>query len=281
MSNRKRHSKITTEKAILDIVIITGGRYDMLKKCLDALQAQENAPAFDVYILDNNTDNKERLQNKALFEYPIVTDSKRVTQDLGFPAANNEAVRMGNAPLILLLNDDVELKPNAIKIAVDTMDDERIGALGAKLIFPDGSKSGPSGKVQHVGMGMDISGNIVHPLIGWSVDNPKCNVSREVLCVTGAFMMTRRVLWNKIGGLYEGYGLGTYEECDYQMALKTMGKITYINTAIQGTHYTGATLYKKQEQGKVRGYPLQQNKTIFRARWEQSGFFKWDDYLFY
>ena len=65
------------------------------------------------------------------------------------------------------------------------------------------------------------------------------------------------------------------------MAVQSMGKKIWINTDAQGTHYTGATLYKKQEQGKAVGYPLQQNAMIFKARWSQSGLFRWDSYKFY
>ena len=129
MGKRNRHKKV--ESSLVDIIIVTGGRFDMLRKCLTALEAQEDAPPFSVFIIDNNTENKERLHNKDLFEMDIVTDSKRLTQDTGFPQANNEAARMGSSPLILLLNDDVELQPDAIKQLSLTMDDESIGVVGA------------------------------------------------------------------------------------------------------------------------------------------------------
>ena len=274
---RNRHNK-SASQSLLDILIITGGRWDMLKKCLVALEAQENAPSFSVLIVDNNTDNKERLHNKDLFEMGIVSGTKRLTQDTGFAEANNVAARMGHSPLILCLNDDVELKPDAIKQMVDVLDRDEIGVVGAKLVFPENSKSGPAGKIQHVGMAMDISGNVTHPLIGWSPDNPKCCVSREVFAVTGACMMTRRSLWSEIGGFDLIYGLGTYEEVDYQMQVKARGKKVWLNVDAQGTHYTGATLYKKQELGKVSGYPIQQNAMIYKARWGQSGLFYWTDY---
>lgn len=272
MSKKRQHKKKET-KSLLDVIMITGGRFDMLRKCLTALEAQKDAPPFGVILIDNATDNQERLRNKDLFEHPLVSNTKRLTQSIGFPAANNEAVNMGSAPLILLLNDDVTLEPDAIKQMVGTMDREEIGVVGAKLVFPENSSRGPAGKVQHVGMGMTINGDINHPLIGWSPDNPKCCVSREVFAVTGACMMTRRNLWKKAGGFYEGYGLGTWEEVDYQRSVKTLGKSIWINADAKGTHYVGATVEKKQI-----GYPLQQNAMIFRARWAQSGFFEWTDY---
>ena len=276
MSNRKRHTS-KSNTSMLDIIIATGGRFDMLRKCLQALEAQKNAPPFSVYIIDNNTDNKERLYNKDVFEMPVITETKRLTNEVGFPKANNEGVRIGNSPLILFLNDDVELMPDALKIMVDTLDDEQIGIVGAKLTFPvdSASKARPAGRVQHIGMGMGINSEMVHPLVGWSSDNPKCNISREVISVTGACLMTRRSLFRQLGGFFEGYGAGTFEDVDYCFGVQSLEKKVYINVDAQGTHYTGATVEKKQ-----RGYPLQQNNLIFRARWQSSGLFRWTSYEF-
>jgi len=250
----------------------------MLRKCLAALEAQEDAPPFLVYIIDNNTDNKERLHNKDIFDMPIITDTKRLTNEVGFPKANNEGARMGNSPLILFLNDDVVLKPDAIRNMIQTMDDDKVGIVGAKLTFPvdSTSKIRPAGRVQHVGLGMNISGDVIHPLVGWSADNPKCCVTREVIGVTGACLMVRRSLFRQVGGFNEMYGAGTYEDIELCLAVQQLGKRVIINADAQGTHYTGATAEKKQ-----RAYPLQQNALVFRARWQGSGLFRWTSYEFF
>lgn len=274
MANRKR-----IKQTAIDIVIATGGRFDKLKLCLNALQAQEGAPKFAVHLLDNNTNTKERLHHKDLFEHPVVTDTKRFTQDMGFPAINNAGARMGVAPYILFLNDDVELFPDALKQLYSVMKkDADMGVIGAKLLFPNDSTSPirPAGKVQHVGMASTIRGQISHPLVGWSADHPKCNVSREVICVTGACLMVRRDLWGRIGGFFEGYGAGTYEDVELCFAVRQLGKKVFINVDAMGYHYTGATSEKKQV-----AFPLQQNAMTFKARWAQSGLYRWSDWEFF
>ena len=269
---RTKNTKPT--KKLVDVVIVTGGRFDMLKKCLKALEVQENASEINVFVVDNATDNKERLYNKDIFEMPVVTNSKRLTNERGFPGANNEGARLGSSKFILFLNDDVELEPDTIHQMLNTMKDKTIGIVGAKLLFPEGSTRGPAGRVQHIGLGMSITGAIHHPLVGWPDKHIKCNISREVIAVTGACLLIRRDLFKKIGGFDEVYGLGTYEDIELCFVARTLGFRTYINTNARGTHYTGATVEKKQ-----RGYPLQQNALIFKARWAQSGLFAWTDYL--
>lgn len=272
MAKRKR-----IKETAIDVVIATGGRFDKLKLCLDALQAQKDAPKFEVFLMDNNTDTQERLHHKELFEHPVIKESKRVTQSLGFPAINNLGAKMGHAPLILFLNDDVELFPDALFQLYSAMK-KGIGVVGAKLMFPKDSTSEirPAGKVQHVGLASTIRGNIIHPLVGWSPENPKCNVDREVLAVTGACLLVRRELWDKAGGFFEGYGIGTFEDIELCFAVRMFGQKVFVNTNAKGYHYTGATAEKKQVK-----YPLQQNALIFRTRWAQSGLYKWTDWEFF
>lgn len=270
--NRKRRvfSAPKNTNSEVDVVIITGGRWDFLKECLDALQKQ--TIPVNIILIDNASDMAERHQNESLF---VGLTTKRIQQGLGFPAANNEAVRMGSAPLILFLNDDCILSENAIEKMVETMKDPSIGVCGAKLIFPlSSAQNRPAGKVQHIGMGLTIRGDVVHPLIGWSAENPKCRVSRDVFCVTGACLMTRRDLFKKIGGFDTAYGAGTYEEVDFCMKVRGLGKRVFVNCEAQGWHYAGATAEKKGI-----GFPIQVNSLIFRAKWHS--FLSWDDWKFF
>jgi len=278
MSNRKKPKSTKSATPSIDVALLTSGRFDLLRKCLKSLEKQEKAPPFNVYILDNGSDTEDRLRNKDIFELPIITKSKRLSNNLGFPKGANECARMGTAPLIMHLSDDIELEPDVLRIVVDQFKDETIGIVGIKLLFPKDSTSPgrPAGKVQHIGLAMDIHGDIVHPLMGWSADHPKCNVSKEVLGVTGACYSIRRDLFNRAGGFYEGYGLGTFEDIDMCFHVRSLGKKVFINTDAVGYHYVGATAEKKQQP-----FPLQQNSMIFKARWGPSGLFRWSDWEIY
>jgi GT2 family glycosyltransferase len=185
---------------------------------------------------------------------------------------------MGKAPLVLLLTDDVLLSETAVDRMLETMKDDSIGMLGIKLLFPDDSvdPNRPAGKVQHIGLSMDVEANVIHPLVGWSADNPKCCVSRDVFGVTGACFVIRRELFNRAGGFDEDYGLGTYEDVSLSLSVKAQGKRVYLDTDIIGHHHVGATAQKKN-----LGFPLQQNANIFKAKWSQSGLFLYDSYKYY
>lgn len=272
--NRKHGVSSRDSQAQVDIVITTAGRFDCLKECLSALDKQEGV-SFSIYIVDIASDPEERIANQDIFDGHV---SKRLQQNVGFPSGANEGARMGSAPLILFLGDDVTLQVGALLKMVQRMENETIGVCGAKLLFPPTSTSPqrPAGKVQHVGLALNIRGEIIHPLIGWSPDNPKTCISREVLATTGACFMVRRNLFSKIGGFDLAYGLGTFEDVEMCFRVREMGFRIFVDTDAVAYHYVGATVEKKQS-----GFPLQQNSVTFRSRWGGTPYMLWDEWSFW
>src|SRR5688572_7889766 len=163
----RKQKRQPSQKPLIDVVIVTGGRFDMLTKCLDALYRESETTPLNIILIDNATSAEERIANEHLFTKNEWLQTKRLTQEVGYSAANNEGARMGNASLIMFLNDDVELHEGAIQTVVDTFKDETVGAVGIKMMFPPDSKDKyrPAGKVQHVGMALNIRGDAEHPLV--------------------------------------------------------------------------------------------------------------------
>lgn len=281
MSRKKHRSK----QSVLDVVITTAGRFDCLGKCLEALYREAQTTPLSIYISDIDSPAEERIQNAKLFQYNPEKDpnhnvlafqTKRFTQNVGFPTGANESARLGRSPLVMILNDDVELHDGAIHEITENFLSDTIGVVGIKLIFPQGTPHGPAGKVQHIGVSLNIRGEPIHPLIGWSPDHPKTQNSREVWAVTGACMTVRRELWSKLGGFDLVYGKGTWEDVDLCLKVRNLGKLIWLNTKATGYHYTGASQEKRKET-----FPLYQNMQTFRARWGQSGLLMWDEFTYY
>lgn len=85
--------------------------------------------------------------------------------------------------------------------------------------------------------------------------------------------MTRRVLWDQLGGFQEVYGAGTFEDMDYCFSVRSLGgRIVFLPSA-RATHFVGGSI--KQGAGQ-QGFPLQVNETIFKGRWAQ--LLAWDEW---
>lgn len=259
----------------------------MLSKCLDALYKEAQLTPLSIYLIDNASPAEERIQNAYLFDYQSDKDltkgvvefrSRRLQQDVGFPASNNEGARMGRSPLIMFLNDDVELHAGAIEKIVQDFTDPSIGIVGMKLIFPPDSTNPyrPAGKVQHVGIGINIRGEPTHPLLGWSPSHPKTCITRDVYAVTGASLTIRRQLFQKLNGFDLLYGAGTYEDVDLCLRVRQSQSRIIVDCNATGYHYAGATQEKKRV-----NYPLQMNIMKFQSKWAQTGAIFWTDHDFW
>lgn len=279
----KHHNNSSTSKVEIDLAVLTAGRFDLLEKCLDSIYKEAQLIPLNVQIVDNGSDPKERAAHSELFVYQKEKDpagniksfiTKRLTNNVGFPMGANECGKMGRSSLIMFISDDIELLPGAIEKVVRRFDDATIGIVGMKFLFPADStrKDRPAGKTQHCGLAVNVRGDIIHPLVGWSANHPKTSVTRDVWAVTGACFTIRRSLFNKFGGFDPVYGKGTFEDVDLCMKVRQAGLRVFLDAEAQGYHYVGATVEKRQE-----SYPLQQNKQTFMARWQNSGLVYWTE----
>jgi len=277
---------------LLDILVPIYGEFGLAEKAIDRVKAAAEPLTPDKYriiAIDNGTptwiskETHEEIAPQKMAE--PVRDLLRANHDaffrvddnVGYPQAVNQCAERGISPLILILTSDVFLEPGAIHAMVSALDEPSIGAVGPKLLFPTDMESphGPGGTIQHAGLAFDVRGKPYHIFIGWSADNPRANVRRDMAAVTGACFMTRRSLWQQIGGYDPRYGLGTFEDIDYCFAVRSLGKLVLFEPKAVGFHLvSGARL----QGANSNGFNLPLNETIFRGKWAHM--LSWDEWRY-
>lgn len=258
--SRKRNK--STSK--IDIALLSCGLVELpvFKDCVEAIKREAEDVGAKVYVYLNGAPKETKPD--FIQSIPDGFEIKQSSERVGFPAGANRAIKAGSAPLVLFITDDIILHPGSLKILIDRMkSDNEIGVCGMKLIFPEDSAdpTRPAGRVQHIGHGVDIRGEVTHPLMGWKPDNPKCNVSREVISVTGGVFLVQRTAFQKVGGFFEGYGLGYFEDVDLNLSIRDRGWKIWVETGAVGTHYTNMSMNKSETPPNMAG-----NKMMFRMR---------------
>lgn len=263
---------------LVDVCLLTCGmvKPSIFENCISAIKSEMQTIPSRLIVFQNGPVPDAMINTqKAIFS--TLPPMSRVTssqQRLGFATGANRVVRSGHARLVLFITDDIILKPDCLEVLVKRMNDVQIGICGLKLLFPlDSNESGPAGTVQHVGHGISIRGSITHPFLGWSADNPKCCVSREVASVTGGCFMVRRKVFEQSSGFFEGYGIGYFEDVDLCMTITKLGHKVFIDTDAQAYHYVG------QSMRQVERPPLQFNEMILHTRHPND--FRWSEYEIY
>jgi GT2 family glycosyltransferase len=129
----------------------------------------------------------------------------------GFAASVNRGARhAGEADDIVVLNNDVIAHRRWLeRLQWAAYREERIGVAGPKLLYPDG-------RIQSAGTSRNLGALewFDHRYRFKPGHHGPANVRDAVLATTGACLYLKRPLWDQLGGLDDGFGMG-YEDVDY------------------------------------------------------------------
>jgi len=118
----------------------------------------------------------------------------------------------------------------------------QIGAVGGKLFFPDG-------RIQHVGVVLGIGGGACHVLAGQAGNSPgyfgSALVIRNYSAVTGACCMTRRAVFEEVGGFDERFALD-FNDVDYCLRVGARGYRIVGTPFAQLYHFEGASFGSRE-----------------------------------
>lgn len=195
------------EPPLVSLVVPTGGgrrtvrgeSVVVLEGCLRSLVTATTYPRWEVVLVPSEGTDPAVLELAAeiLGDRLVVAP---VTGEFSFSHSVNEGVRAAEGELVVLLNDDTEvIEPAWLDRMVAVAQDPKVGVVGAKLLFEDGS-------VQHVGIVHDDRWLPVHAFRLEPDDAAHFGamlVDLDYLAVTGACLMTRRALYVELGGFTE------------------------------------------------------------------------------
>lgn len=119
----------------LDICLVSWRTRDLLRACLGSVVEQPEVA--QIIVVDNASgDGTAEMVKQEFPSVQLIANS----ENLGFAAGNNQAIRAGNSPYVLLLNPDTEVQPGALAAFLEAFEeDEQIGAVAAQLLLPNGT----------------------------------------------------------------------------------------------------------------------------------------------
>jgi GT2 family glycosyltransferase len=118
----------------LSIIIVNWNTADLLKKCLNSII--ENIPEFsyEIIVFDNGSEGHSRKVLQEFSEVRKIYNDKNI----GFAAANNQAVKHSIGEYILFLNPDTEIHSDILTPAIKFLENSSYGILGVRLRLPNG-----------------------------------------------------------------------------------------------------------------------------------------------
>ncbi|QSR86373.1 glycosyltransferase [Candidatus Methylacidiphilum infernorum] len=208
---------------LISIVMSTRNRAELLYQCLQSILAHVSIP-YELIIADNcSTDATAQLLAKV---EGIKTFKNE--QDLEYLLSVNKAASMAKGKYLLLLNNDIILSPQSIDHLLRTIESyPGCGAVGCKLVRPDGSLQEAGSIIWADGSGLAYGRNDPNPM------SPEYSFVREVDYCSAACLLVRRELWERLGGYDPRYVPAYYEDSDLCLGLWSLGyKVVYQPAAL-------------------------------------------------
>jgi GT2 family glycosyltransferase len=196
----------------VSILLVLFNRAELTFACLRSI-LECGSEDLEVIIVDNaSTDDTSKLLDRVCGAQII-----RNPTNSHFLLAANQAARQAQGEHILLLNNDAQLLPGAVRIALRTLTSASdIGAVGGRIVLLDGT-------LQEAGSIVWNDGSCFGYGRGDDPMAPEYMFRRDVDYCSGAFLMTPRRVWEQLDGFDEAYKPAYYEEADYCMRLWERG----------------------------------------------------------
>ncbi|PWH12713.1 MAG: glycosyltransferase [Anaerolineae bacterium] len=235
-----------------------------LKRCLHSILTKSTYQNFEILILENNSRQPETF---TLYEELQRRDGRiRLVEyhhnPFNYAEINNFGASQARGEMLLFLNNDTEvITPDWLERMLEYAQRPDVGAVGAKLYYPQGL-------IQHVGVILGLLGAGAHQFVNY----PRNHVGyyhsmllpQNFSMVTAACLMTRREVFWAVQGFDSIYRLA-FNDFDLCLKIREQGYL------IAWTPY--AELY--HHESLSRGYDsnsamlarLQQERETFTRRW--------------
>lgn len=234
---------------MISIIIVNYNTGELLKECLRSIFSKVKKINFEILVIDNNSsDNSLEIAKKELSGVNLITNKN----NLGFAGANNQGIKIANGKYIFLLNPDTVILNKSLNDIVKFMDNHpEIGACGPLVLNSDNSmqRQCKRGVPDFWNSFSYYSGlwNLFpksrwwkNKFGGYFLLNKPDDKACEVDCLSGAAIIFRRNLIEKIGLLNEKYVM-YWEDVEWCFRIKKNGWKVYYFPSFKILHYGGAS----------------------------------------
>ena len=225
--NKRRYEQ-TPE---VSVIIVNYFSTDVLPRCLETI-----SDAYELIIIDNSVDKEEAQSLQRLIAARAHSRLEINEKNLGFARAVNQGAAQAAGKAILMLNPDAYLTKGALGRLYEELCNDGVAAVGPLIQFPDGQEQPGARRLTPTPtrafaklFGLSRFGLVKdHNLAG----TPLPNKPQAVEALSGACMLVKTDLYQRIGGMDEGYVMHC-EDLDLCMQFRILGhKLMFVPDAV-------------------------------------------------
>jgi GT2 family glycosyltransferase len=186
---------------LVSLIIPTRDARPLLETCVESILRNTEYDNFEIVIIDNQSATPDALAYFSTLQQRGVARVVRFDKPFNFSAINNAGVREARGQVLALLNNDLEaIEPGWLGEMVSHALRPEIGAVGARLLYPDRT-------VQHGGILLGVGGIAGHAHKLSPERDPgyllRAQIAQDMSAVTAACLAIRRQTYLAVGGFDE------------------------------------------------------------------------------
>jgi len=226
----------------LSVIIVNWNSRDFLRPCLASLNAHGRGVSMEVIVVDSGS--FDGAGDMLARDFPAVKfiQSER---NVGFAKANNLGARSARGPILWFLNPDTELTENSPRILLEKLAGlPEAGAIGCKLLNSDRSLQAACVQAFPTLFNQVFNSEYLRqrfPLWktwGNGVLRATPPRTEKVELISGACIMARREVFERVGGFTEQYFMYG-EDADLCFKIGRAGYGVYYTPETSLVHYGG------------------------------------------
>lgn len=241
------------------IVIPVFNKVEFTFQALRSLLREIDFDETEVIVVNNaSTDETAGLLSHFQGLVTIINNE----ENRGFVDACNQGAKIARGAHLVFLNNDTVILPGWLKHLRETIEgDASIGAVGSMFLYEDGT-------IQEAGAGVWRNGQAFHYGWGGSPDDRRYNFAREVDYCSGASLLIRRDLFERLGGFDRRYAPAYYEDIDICFGVRSLGYKVVYQPMSRIIHHEGATAGRDTTTGFKRHQAA--NRAKFVEKWRET-----------
>ena len=246
-------------------IVIPTAIKTFVPRCISSVLKHTTYPDLEVIVMVDESHVETAAQKKFL-EHLRADRRVRLTlyrdQPFNYSRTNNRAVALTDAPVICLLNDDVEvITRDWLERLVARVQLEGVGAVGPMLYYPHDC-------IQHAGVVLGIGGIAGHQFLNMPRGSAgyfgRALLEQDLSCVTAACMVIRREAFEGAGGFNEDLAIA-FNDVDLCVRVRRKGWRILWTPTVEMYHHESASLGKHN--APQRQALFEQEIKLMRRMW--------------
>jgi len=244
-SGYRAHYDLPKILPLVSLVIPTKNAHALVRRCIESIIAKTSYPNYEIILVDNNSDEPKSLKYFDKLASDCVVNLLKYPHTFNYSAINNFAVTKASGEIIGLINNDIEvISPEWLSEMVSLVTQAGVGAVGAKLLYPDG-------RVQHGGVILGLGGIAGHAHHLISRDEygyfGRARLISSYSAVTAACLLVKKTHYLQVGGLNDKDLTVAFNDVDFCLKLQEEGYRNIWTPYAELFHYESATRGRDDE----------------------------------